>query len=285
MTIAVPDSQTVTLTPWSENIDAANFNLINVGYFESNAGTPAPNGVIRLGVGEEIMWKSTVGQDYIKFVNNLFTIAPNNSPEYTFNPTQADWNGNSLINFGYLESNHATPATSGQVRLGLSEEIAWGASNDVIRFDTGNRLEIRPAGINQYDFNPTQADWKGNNLINVGYFESNAGTPALNGAIRLGNAELIAWRNAANSANLSLSVNASDNLEISDGFDIQLNATTGTKIATATTQKIGFWNATPVVQPVHIADATGGATVDTEARAAINSLLAQMATLGLQAAA
>jgi len=38
-------------------------------------------------------------------------------------------------------------------------------------------------------------------------------------------------------------------LTIADATDIVLNGTTGTKIGTATTQKIGFYNATPVVQP------------------------------------
>lgn len=38
-------------------------------------------------------------------------------------------------------------------------------------------------------------------------------------------------------------------LTIADGGNIVLNTTTGTKIGTATTQKIGFWNTTPAVQP------------------------------------
>ena len=33
------------------------------------------------------------------------------------------------------------------------------------------------------------------------------------------------------------------------GLNMSFDTTTGTKIATATTQKIGFWNATPIVQP------------------------------------
>lgn len=41
---------------------------------------------------------------------------------------------------------------------------------------------------------------------------------------------------------------------MADAQDVVLNATTGTKIGTANTQKLGFWNAAPVVQP-----ATGGA--------------------------
>ena len=34
-----------------------------------------------------------------------------------------------------------------------------------------------------------------------------------------------------------------------DGLNMQVGSTAGTKIGTATTQKIGFWNATPIVQP------------------------------------
>jgi hypothetical protein len=67
--------------------------------------------------------------------------------------------------------------------------------------------------------------------------------------------------------------------------NIVTDTTTGSKIGTATGQKLGFWNATPVVQQAHIADATGGATVDTEARAAIASINALLATLGLTASA
>jgi len=38
-------------------------------------------------------------------------------------------------------------------------------------------------------------------------------------------------------------------LTLKDAFNIAVNATTGTKIGTATSQKLGFFNATPVVQP------------------------------------
>jgi hypothetical protein len=71
----------------------------------------------------------------------------------------------------------------------------------------------------------------------------------------------------------------------SDTYNIATGTTTGTKIGTATTQKLGFWNTTPVVQPAHIADPSGGAVVDAEARTAINAILAWQATLGLTAAA
>ena len=38
-------------------------------------------------------------------------------------------------------------------------------------------------------------------------------------------------------------------LQILDGRNIQTGRTTGTKLGTATDQKIGFWNTTPVIQP------------------------------------
>lgn len=65
--------------------------------------------------------------------------------------------------------------------------------------------------------------------------------------------------------------------------NIVLGTSTGTKIGTATTQKLGFWNATPVVQQSHIADPSGGATQDAEARTAIAAINALCATLGLTA--
>jgi hypothetical protein len=36
---------------------------------------------------------------------------------------------------------------------------------------------------------------------------------------------------------------------MSDGKNVAVNATTGSQIGTATTQKLGFWGATPVVRP------------------------------------
>lgn len=45
-----------------------------------------------------------------------------------------------------------------------------------------------------------------------------------------------------------------------DANDIAVGTTTGTKIGTATTQKLGFYNAAPVVQPAAVADITTTAT-------------------------
>jgi len=55
------------------------------------------------------------------------------------------------------------------------------------------------------------------------------------------------------STNISITNNyalgLAGSLKINDTFNIVFDTTTGTKIGTATTQKIGIWNATPIVQP------------------------------------
>ena len=55
------------------------------------------------------------------------------------------------------------------------------------------------------------------------------------------------------------------------------DTTTGTKIGTATNQKLGFFDKTPVVQPTAVADATDAASVITQ----LNALLSRMRNLGL----
>lgn len=69
----------------------------------------------------------------------------------------------------------------------------------------------------------------------------------------------------------------SGTITLADAVDIAVGTTTGTKIGTATTQKLGFFNKTPVVQPTAVADATDAASVITQ----LNALLTRMRNLGL----
>lgn len=46
---------------------------------------------------------------------------------------------------------------------------------------------------------------------------------------------------------------------IGDGINVVLNTTTGTKIGTATGQKLGLWNVTPVIQPAAAGQAAAAA--------------------------
>ena len=73
------------------------------------------------------------------------------------------------------------------------------------------------------------------------------------------------------------SINMQTSLLLTDARDIAVGTTTGTKIGTATTQKLGFYNKTPVVQPTAVANATDAASVITQ----LNALLSRMRDLGL----
>jgi hypothetical protein len=76
---------------------------------------------------------------------------------------------------------------------------------------------------------------------------------------------------------LNGNVTISGLVSLSNSSDVQLGTGAGTKIGTATTQKIGFYNATPVVQPTAVVDATDASSVITQ----LNLLLGRMRTLGL----
>jgi hypothetical protein len=96
---------------------------------------------------------------------------------------------------------------------------------------------------------------------------------------------LVAGQNIANTF--------SGQITLGDGINIALNTTTGTKIGTATSQKLGFYNATPIVQGAAVADIITG-TVGTsytttvrdvinDLRTKVNSLLARQRAVGLLA--
>jgi hypothetical protein len=68
-------------------------------------------------------------------------------------------------------------------------------------------------------------------------------------------------------------VEFSDNIEMTNAKNFVLATSTGTKLGTGTTQKLGFWNATPVAQQtVTGSKATGAALAD---------LLTKLATIGI----
>ena len=58
--------------------------------------------------------------------------------------------------------------------------------------------------------------------------------------------------------------NFSNTITLADTVNIVLNTTTGTKIGTATSQKLGFFNATPVVQQTGGVSTAGASYTATE---------------------
>lgn len=67
--------------------------------------------------------------------------------------------------------------------------------------------------------------------------------------------EVMSWDHDLIESNVKFQCN--EDMEMADGKDIILNTTTGTKIGTATGQKLGFFNRTPVAQPSGTGETTG----------------------------
>lgn len=119
--------------------------------------------------------------------------------------------------------------------------------------------------------------------LNVGghwlAFTDNTKDIGASGATRPRN--LFVGTNGTFGGNLTVSGTTTLTGGITDATNIVLATGTGTKLGTATTQKLGFWNATPVVQPTAVADPDLGAIIDVQARVAIAALLARLRTIGI----
>jgi hypothetical protein len=157
--------------------------------------------------------------------------------------TFAQWNGSSRVFYAGGDA-FAVLTSDGTTRLYNNGALCWNTSQNASSGTIDIRLKRASSGLFQ--------------------IEADSGVKV---------------RNLANTADADITAAAltlSGNLTISTK-DIVTDTTTGTKIGTGTTQKLAFWNATPVVQPTAVADATDAASVITQ----LNALLSRMRTLGL----
>jgi hypothetical protein len=168
-----------------------------------------------------------------------------------------------ILDFGTVATRYFGLSAEGRLYLGAGG-IYVNEANGAFQNNSGNVLfssSITPSSNNLYDLGTSVLMWR---TIRVGTSIENSGTLAVTGA-----------------TTLTGLLTANGGITLGDAQNIAFNTTTGTKIGTATTQKIGFWNATPVVQQSAVADASGGVVIDAEARTALNSLLAKLRTLGI----
>ncbi|WP_395019795.1 hypothetical protein [Dongia sp.] len=70
---------------------------------------------------------------------------------------------------------------------------------------------------------------------------------------------------------------------LADGRHIATGKTTGSSFGSATTDKISFYGKPSITQPGAIASPAGGATVDSEARTAIDAIRLALKNLGATA--
>jgi hypothetical protein len=70
-------------------------------------------------------------------------------------------------------------------------------------------------------------------------------------------------------------------IQILDGNDITLGSEHGTRIGTATGQKLGFYGVTPVIQQTAPSEPTGGSVIDVQCRSIMNAVIAELITIGI----
>lgn len=191
--------------------------------------------------------------------------------EYNFSNAGVDLNQNTLSDLGQISWDDTNTSIE-QSSLDLQIDVA-----------TGGAIVIRVNNVSEYDFDATQADFNGNNLImGVGIiqFEDPETTIFQSGDDMILDVDAVGDFIFRSDNVIKYRFEAAQ-LTVADPWNLIVGAATGTKIATAASQKLAFWGATPVVQPAHIVDADGTlADITTK----FNTLLAQMATTGMQAA-
>ena len=196
----------------------------------------------------------------------VLTLTTTNTLTVTPNATSTMFGGAACIR---LEGVRLTLATGGTDRLGISAggDVSINTSNTFSWLQRGN-ISWSADGVMLLRDNASTAFGR------LQFGGTTSSFPALKR-----DSTAIHVRLADDSAFAPLSCGAltlNGNLDASTR-DLVTDTTTGTKIGTATNQKLGFFNATPVVQQAAVADATDAAS--TQAR--LNDLLARVRTLGL----
>lgn len=235
---------------------------------EFGAGTAGDE----LGVGVIGVKASGANKDMMRFFGNLSALPNISSVEF-------------LDNFGSVVSGKGMLVAANQPAFifdsligGLHTPTSAGLFFMAGGASPANGFEFREAGSGGVVARIT-VDGLGGVLVQGGTTTSHRGLDTLTAA------QLNLCRNTATL------VKTWQSLEVADAKNIVVGTTTGTKIGTAVSQKIGFWNKAPVVQPSGSAQAaltnsTGGTTDGTLAAvsgsgddANINNNFAELHTL------
>ena len=113
-------------------------------------------------------------------------------------------------------------------------------------YNAGNQLIAR-AGINVTNLTNTSGSEAGD----LAFYTQSGGT-AMSEKMRIfaaGNVAINTTTDSGYKLDINGTTRTQGDFTISDGRNIILGTTVGTKIGTATSQRLGFWNANPIVQP------------------------------------
>jgi len=221
-------------TPWTSQIDANANSLINLAFVEDNSATPATGGFIRMGLNTAIAWRNAADDNNNSFFFNGvddLVILFDGANGYEFGAANSNYIGRDIVNVGHFEDNSANPANNGTIRMGNNTVgLAWrnnaNSNNCDVFVSVSDEFVFRVNGVNKLVVGSTIIDI--NNGIFAGWqvLESNTTNPAGAGAIRLGNTELISWRNAGDTADDDIGIAAGVfSVDISGGARFQVNST------------------------------------------------------------
>ncbi len=126
-----------------------------------------------------------------------------------------------------LKNNNLIVGTGDLQFDSVTKTITFATNNMLLDVPATGQFSFRVNDNLEYSMSVTQLDVIGNNLVNVGSFESNAVSTPTIGVIKLGNNEQIVWRNELGNADIiALEVDNNNNLKIDT--NIQMVTGSGT---------------------------------------------------------
>jgi hypothetical protein len=189
-------------------------SLTNAAYLGTNVAPGAGSGFVRMASTDFIAWRNNGNTADI-------ALSKNTSDALTYNgnviatTSGVPWSSVALSATNTGTGMVLAPTATGTVPFQINApsgmtvdafDVNVGASSSLHVLSNGN------VNLNNTLFSPTSVNLGGNSLTNAAYLGSNAAAPAASGAIRLGNADAIAWRNNGNTADVLLAKNSSDAL-------------------------------------------------------------------------
>ena len=203
---------------------------VNLGNTAGDPGSPVAGDIWYTSTGSDALkYRDTNGERTLVTLNNVQTLVNKDisSTQNTYGDLEQMAN---VVPAGCPDGNILEYQTSNSTWIcgtddvgGSADIISEGDSNvEVIDAGTG-QVDIDIDGANEIIITATEVDLLANNVRNFGFLESNATNPAATGELRLGNLESIVWRNAANSADESLTLDASNRISTTASFFMNSN--------------------------------------------------------------
>ena len=179
-------------------------------------------------------------------------------------------NGNATLSLGTGGAGASTLKTGGDLALHSDN----GTSNGVLLGINQGGLRLRGVAATIYAADGIGTNGAGTPVLLSGGRSTGSATPA---PLKLRGTAAGSSGSTAQTLVDVLTITNANTVTLSDAVDVAVGTTTGTKFGTANTQKLGFWNATPVVQQAPVADATDATSVIAQ----LNELLAKLRTIGI----